>query len=162
MDVHGRYSEAETLCTALWPKTVFTPLVMLQWLLDHCGRSFTDFVKRPNFFEERRELMNIIESAGEEELRPLWENYTGLCTSWAVLVTLSLQNHDSLEYIYGEKHGHRAAWASDGIAIDSSARRALLLSEGRTTRAHGTQWAMKGIRTPDATLYSVSSPTLIT
>lgn len=127
MDIHTHYTDAEALCTALCPKTMFTPLVMLEWLLNHCGRSLTDFVKRPNFNEEHQEVMDVIKSAKEEELRPLWETHTGVCTSWVVLVTLSLQK-------CGEKHGHRAIWASDGIAIDSSARNALLLSEERITR----------------------------
>lgn len=138
MDIHAHYADAEALCTALCPKAMFTPLVMLEWLLNHCGRSLTDFVKRPNFYEEHQEVMGVIKSAKEEELRSLWESHTGVCTSWAVPVTLSLQKcgekRDHHEYIYGEKHGHRAVWASDGIEIDSSARNALLLSEERITR----------------------------
>ncbi|RMJ24616.1 hypothetical protein PHISP_04535 [Aspergillus sp. HF37] len=125
MNANKHYNEAKELCEALWPKTMFTPLVMFKWILNHCGRTIQDFIENPSFEDEHDKLIKAIEIAGEEELQPLWAGRTGVCTSWALLITTSLNG----EYIYGAKDNHRAAWMANGVVVDSSARNALLLKE---------------------------------
>lgn len=61
---------ARELNKLLWPKTMFTPLVMLEWLLGRCGGIIQEFNENPSFVDERDEL-KIIASA-EDEIRLLW------------------------------------------------------------------------------------------
>ncbi|KAN0067199.1 hypothetical protein V8E54_014654 [Elaphomyces granulatus] len=105
--------------------TFFTPLVMVQWLLplDKSQRTWEGFIKASGFKKDREILKKAIQDADEEELRPLWANFTGVCTSWA----LSMGNE--IAYTFGDKQNHRAAWHQDGIVIDSSTRNALQVSE---------------------------------
>jgi hypothetical protein len=63
-------SGARGLYKLLWPKTMFTPLVMLEWLLDRCRGIIQEFIENPSFVDERDEL-KIIASA-EDEIRLLW------------------------------------------------------------------------------------------
>jgi len=52
---------------------------------------------------------------------------------------------------------HRAAYSNDGIVVDSTARRALWLSDNKSEKVGKTIWSMEGVSTPDARLFSVSA-----
>jgi hypothetical protein len=162
MKPEEHFSKAAEICQATWPNSFFTPLIMLQWLLNKCQRTFEDFVKTPNFDAERELLKNAIQDANEEELRPLWANGTGVCTSWAVYIASALGEENGTVYSFGDKWNHRAAWSQDGVAIDSSARNALQLTDGKIKGAYNTKLMMKHVGTSDAILCSVSSRMILT
>jgi hypothetical protein len=69
---------------------------------------------------------------------------------------MDLPKKTAMQYRFGNKDGHRAAWHANGVAIDSSAREALWLKENQVERANSTIWMMKHIGTPNAILCSVS------
>ena len=133
-------------------------------MLNKCQRTFEVFVEMPNFDGpgERELLKNVIQAADEEELRPLWANGTGVCTSWAVYNAFVLEEESGTVYSFGDMRNHRAAWSQDGIAIDSSARNTLRLTDGKIESAHNTKWMMKYVGTSDAVLCSVSFRMILT
>jgi hypothetical protein len=111
--------------------------VMVQWLLEKSQRTWEDFIKAPGFKGDYEILKKAIQDADEEELRPLWVNFTGVCTSWAVHIIMALSVGNQMPYAFGDKQNHRAAWSQDGIVTDSSARNALQLCEGEIKTAVG-------------------------
>ncbi|PYH99777.1 hypothetical protein BO71DRAFT_313235, partial [Aspergillus ellipticus CBS 707.79] len=113
---------ADTICRELWSRTMFTALIMLQWLLDATNRSWEDFIRTPTFHRYGEMLRQTIEAATEEDLLPLWERGTEVCTSWAVLVSSELSKRNGQRWIYGDNGHRRAAWTEDGAVVDSSAR----------------------------------------
>lgn len=151
MDPRARYEKAAKECKNTWDKCFLTPIIMMEWLVRSSNRTWEDFLRRPDFKKERDMLKKIISDAEELDLRPLWANNTGVCTSWAVLITSMLEG----EYNFGDKNRHRAAWHQDGLVIDSSAREALQLVEGVPQELNGTTWSMKQVGTADSILCSV-------
>ena len=148
------FPRVEARCQELWPGFFFTPLIMVDWLRQKSQRSWENFVKAPSFKKDSTKIKLAINEADEDELRPLWAAHTGVCTSWAVAVAKTFAG--DVEFKYGENRSHRAAWVSNGVVVDSSARNALRLEECAPTSQNGTTWEMRNIGSQDSILYSVS------
>jgi hypothetical protein len=88
-------------------------------------------------------IRNKIENAGEDELRSLWENFHGVCTSWVILVASKIAT-DFKGILFLDEGHHRMAITTCGILIDSSARVALQLQDGVSERYGDIEYTMKG------------------
>lgn len=51
-----QYEKAVEMCEAMWPNFFFTPLVMVEWLLDKSQTSWREFVKEARFRKVRERL----------------------------------------------------------------------------------------------------------
>jgi hypothetical protein len=89
-------------------------------------------------------ILQGIRNANENELRSLWANRHGDCTSWAVLLASKISKDPN--DIYFEDVGyHRMAFTRSGILIDSHAREALQLEDGAKYKHRGITYTLKGI-----------------
>jgi hypothetical protein len=65
---------------------------------------------------------------------------TGTCTLWAINISKQLSRSPS-GLALGDLGHHRAAWPDNGIIIDSSARRAIILEGGKFSNEKG-EWEL--------------------
>ncbi len=140
METQVCYNKVAETCLELWPKTCFTSLQMLDYLVKLSGRTWDDFVRNPSFKSKKADLIEAVLAAPDEDLRPLC---MGLCTSWCITVSQATGGLDSNNF--GDQGHHRAAYTNDGIVVDSTARKALWLSDKKTEKV-GRHGPWKGFR----------------
>ncbi|PYH93537.1 hypothetical protein BO71DRAFT_430861 [Aspergillus ellipticus CBS 707.79] len=92
---------------------------MLNWALKKASITWEDFIREPGFGPKKDIIKKAIDEAKEDDLKELWDSNTGE----------NMGQGNGLPFIFGENGGHRAAWREDGLVIDSSARKPLLLKE---------------------------------
>ena len=102
----------------------------------------------PRRLKDDSEMMNRvlrrINDANDEELRPLWKNHHGVCTSWAVLLASKIAD-DPNNLCFADDGHHRVAFTRCGILIDSSARVALQLKNDVPHKHGKITYTIKGI-----------------
>jgi hypothetical protein len=69
--------------------------------------------------ELQQKILNRIEHATDDDLRTLWENGHGVCTSWSVLIASKIAG-DPNDCYFADTGYHRMAYTKCGILIDSS------------------------------------------
>ena len=89
-------------------------------------------------------ILQRIENADEEELRSLWVNSHGVCTSWAVLLASKIAD-DPNDLFFADAGDHRVAFTRSGILIDSHARVALQLTDGIPRKYEDVTYTWTGI-----------------
>jgi hypothetical protein len=104
-----------------WPVTCYTSLRMFDFLLTLSGKSWKIFLSNPSF--DKDEMLSKINTLTPDQLEPSWNSGNGLCTSFAIFIATKTDGH----FVYGDQGNHRAAFNKEGIIIDSSARKALLV-----------------------------------
>jgi hypothetical protein len=140
-------------CKEEWPKTCFTNIPMLDFLIRLNGQTWDDFLKDPTF-KDKKGLEEKILISSEDDLKPLWQEGHGLCTSWCIYISDKVFGPHTIEN-FGDQGRHRAAFGNDGVLIDSSARDALLCREGGKETFRQTTWDMEDIGQIGAKLFSV-------
>ncbi|KAK2756879.1 hypothetical protein FQN53_008537 [Emmonsiellopsis sp. PD_33] len=81
------------------------------------------------------------------DLEPLWENGTGLCTSFTIFVALELNRTHGHEFKLADNGCHRAAYSSVDsrhIIVDSSARCLMTTDGTNAVRGFKGEWRVKG------------------
>ena len=150
MDTQTRFEMASKAYKEWWPKTCYTNILMLDLLVKLSGQSWGDFIKNPAF-DDKEGLQQKILMLEEEELKHLWKEGHGLCTSWCIYIAELLEEIEN----FGDQGHHRAAFYNDGVVIDSSARDALLCRPGKSERKGKVTWWMEDIGQIKAKLFSV-------
>ena len=89
-------------------------------------------------------ILQGIQNANENELRSLWEDHHGDCTSWAVLLASKIAEDPNDLYFVDLGH-HRMAFTRSGILIDSHVREALQLEDGIKYKSRGNTYTLEGI-----------------
>jgi len=102
-------------------------------------------------------ISDRVEYASDEEIRPLWDERHGVCTSWAILVASKIKaDPDKLSFV--DAGHHRLAFTNCGIVIDSSARVALQLKNGVPKSYGKVTYTMEGIGQGQPSLSYRASP----
>jgi hypothetical protein len=76
-------------CKEEWPKTCYTNIPMLDFLIrlnDQTFETWDDFLKDP-IFKDKKGLEEKILMSSEDDLKPLWQEGHGLCTSWCIYIS---------------------------------------------------------------------------
>jgi hypothetical protein len=94
--------------------------------------------------ETMETILQGIRNANENELRSLWENRHGGCTSWAVLLASKIAKDPNDLYFADFRH-HRMAFTRSGILIDSHVSEALQLEDGIEYNHRGITYTLKWI-----------------
>ncbi|EGD84479.1 hypothetical protein H112_08182 [Trichophyton rubrum D6] len=129
----------------VWVTSCYTSLTMLEFILQHVTAcklevELGDFVPGEISIDKAR-VREILRNTGVAELAPLWKNGTGLCTSFAIQVASRIDCSDyPSSFIFGELDGYRACFNAGGFIIDSSARKALLIQDGKPISAYKGMW----------------------
>jgi hypothetical protein len=157
MDMESLYTKSLALCHKEWAQSIYTSITMLDFILKSTGKSWEQFVREPSFTEkEKEEVEKRISNATEESLCPLWNDGTGLCTSWCVKIMSSSELFNNPDAgIYGDQGNHRAAFYNNGLVVDSSAREPLLFKGDEKVTRFNTTWWMIDVGSSDARLLSV-------
>ena len=149
MDADSLFARVSHLCRETWPKTIFSTFHIFEKILLYSEKDWTQMVAiSSDQLEADSETMarisQRIQNANENELRSLWANRHGGCTSWAVL--LASKTAEDPNALYFEDAGyHRMALTRCGILIDSHAREALQLQDGVKYKHRGITYTLKGI-----------------
>jgi hypothetical protein len=149
MDADTLFTRASDLCRETWPKTIFSSFHLFERTVLYAGKDWAQMVamsvhQLETDSEMKERILQRIRNANEEELRSLWANYYGVCTSWAVLLASKIAE-DPNDLYFGDVGHHRMAFTRSGILIDSSAREALQLKDGVKCRCRGCTYTLKGI-----------------
>jgi hypothetical protein len=155
MDIEGLFTKSLALCHKEWAESTYTSITMLDFILNSIGKSWEQFVRKPSFKKkDKEEVKKQISNATEESLRPLWNDGTGLCTSWCVNIMSELFNNPDAG-IYGDQGNHRASYCNNGLVVDSSAREPLIFKGDEKVARFNTAWWMVNVGSSDARLLSV-------
>jgi hypothetical protein len=130
-------------CKAQWTQTCYTSFVILEFLLQVAGVDLREFVASPKLPKDK--LEKLIMAATDDQLKPLWNNGTGLCTSWCVLISSKV--YPDFNNNLGDQGKHRAAFSAQGIIIESSAYDAMRAekdNEAVATEQSKSRWHMTG------------------
>lgn len=117
------------------------------------GKSWEDFIENPTF-DDKEALKGKTLKLNEGDLEHLWKGGHGLCTSFCVYVSAKGFAPEEI-FNFGDQGHHRAAFSNDGIAIDSSARGAILCRPGQSESVGKTEWWMENVGKSQAKLFSV-------
>lgn len=149
MDTESLFTRASKACQETWPNTVFSSFHLLERMVLYAEKSWLQMVSMsPRRLKDDSEMMNRvlrrINDANDEELRPLWKNHHGVCTSWAVLLASKIAD-DPNNLCFADDGHHRVAFTRCGILIDSSARVALQLKNDVPHKHGKITYTIKGI-----------------
>ena len=149
MDTDSLFTRASNLCRETWPKTVFSSFHFLERIVLYSGKDWAEMVatsarQLETDLATKERILQRIENADENELRSLWENHHGSCTSWAVLLASKIAE-DPNDLYFADVGHHRAAFTTSGILIDSHAREALQLEDGVERKYRSITYTLKGI-----------------
>ncbi|EFR03741.1 hypothetical protein MGYG_06740 [Nannizzia gypsea CBS 118893] len=125
-----------------WNSSSYTSFLMLGSILRKLEISFEDFISGRSTIS-KTSLREALCDVPCEELIPLWESGSGLCTSFSLCVAARIesQNYPST-FTVAELRGHRASFNQRGVVIDSSARQALTLQK-QPVKAYKGTWKME-------------------
>lgn len=78
-------------------------------------------MRPPKRFKEQYQAVveEVIEKAAEEELSRLYTSFTGICTSFCILIASRLKE----QAFYFDTGGHRFVITRSGLPVNSSARK---------------------------------------
>jgi hypothetical protein len=118
----------------MWPETIFSTFHLFERIVLYSGKDSAQMVAiSAHQLETDSDIMEMIlqriRNANENELRSLWANHHGGCTSWAVLLASKIVE-DPNDLYFGDAGYHRMAFTRSGILIDNHAREALQLEDG--------------------------------
>jgi hypothetical protein len=94
--------------------------------------------------ETKGRIIQRIQNANENELRSLWADNHGTCSSWAVLLASKIAKDPNDLYFVDVGH-HKLAFTKSGILIDSSAREAIQLKDDIDYKFKNITCSLKGI-----------------
>lgn len=129
MDTDSLFTRVFELCREMWPETIFSTFHLFERIVLYSGKDWAQIVaisahqlETDSDIMER--ILQRIRNANENELRSLWANRHGGCTSWAVLLASKIMEDPNGLY-FRDAGYHRMAFTRSGILIDSHAREAL-------------------------------------
>ncbi len=125
---------------AMWPKTIFSSFHYLRFFVAKSGQSWQEFV-RTKAKKNDEQLRHAVTNASVEELRALWENKYGVCTSWAILLVNEIEKSPD-KATYWDDSGHRLALTARQIILDSSNRIPAILSDKNDANDHAITYHM--------------------
>ena len=155
--------EIQDSYTKVWSETCYTSLPMYDYLLSllspaRGGASDTDRWTAGLTLLKRNTVKSSFASVAPQDfsintndpgLRALWENFSGLCTSFSIKVAFECKILNRVEF--GDDGVHRLAWEKEGteaVLIDSSARRAVGYSDAYAVQQLGENVKKQGLSTP--------------
>jgi hypothetical protein len=149
MDEKSLFAHASELCRETWPKTIFSSFHFLERIVLYSGKSWAHIVaisadQLEANLEMKERILQRIQNANEEELRSLWADHHGTCSSWAALLASKIAG-DPNELFFADTGHHRLAFTRSGILIDSQAREALQLKDGVEYEHDKVTYILKGI-----------------
>lgn len=149
MDAGSLFTRASDLCQETWPNTIFSSFHFFEKTVLYAGKPWDQIVAMStDELQTNSEMLDMIlqriENADEEELRSLWVNSHGVCTSWAVLLASKIAD-DPNDLFFADAGDHRVALTRCGILIDSHTRVALQLKDGIPHKYEGVTYNWKGI-----------------
>ena len=136
------FEDATEACRNTWPKTIYSYFHMFEVIVQLSGKTWEECVRIPRFDKSTIEhLKKRIQQLQDDELRRLWVDHHGLCTSWSILIASILFNDPNTMH-FGNDGSHRLAYTRDGLVIDSSTRIPVLLEGGKAYTEEGIEYSM--------------------
>ena len=127
------FEHAMEACRKTWPRTLYSSFHMFEVIVQFSGKTWGECVRILQFDKSTMEyLEKRIRQSTDDELRRLWAEYHGLCTSWSILIA-SMLFDDPNTIHFGDDGSHRLAYTSHGLVIDSSTRIPVLLKGDKQT-----------------------------
>lgn len=139
------FERAMEACRKTWPKTLYSSFHMFEVILQFSEKTWEEIVRIPRFDKSTIEyLEKRIRQSPDDELRRLWVEHHGLCTSWSILIASMLFDDPNTMY-FGDDGRHRLAYTSHGLVIDSSARIPVLLKGDKAYTKGGIEYRMSTV-----------------
>jgi len=150
MDSEALFPRVCGICKETWPQTIYSFFHLFDKIVLYAGVGWDKIVTLPATLNQdgkselSQKILDRIERASDDELRALWENGHGVCTSWSILVASKI-TADPNDCYFGDVGHHRLAYTKCGILIDSSAREAEQLQNRVPKRCGKATFMMDGI-----------------
>lgn len=126
---------------------------MIRFLLRKLEIPLADFIIG-NRVIDQGSVQSIIENVTEEELAPLWNRETGLCTSFCIWVSSIIDNSETTRFTFADfERQHRASFSMDKIIVDSSARKILQASDSEELIGYKGIWKLEDTSRGDTVLW---------
>jgi hypothetical protein len=136
------FEHAMEACRKTWPRTLCSSFHMFEVIVQLSGKTWEEFVQIPRFDKSSmKHLEKRIRQSPDDELRKLWVEHHGLCTSWSILIA-SMLFDDPNTMLFGDDGSHRLAYTSHGLIIDSSTRIPVLLKGDKAYTKGGITYSM--------------------